>query len=764
VGASLAAFLLRRCGAAPSEMGAEIRALFPPNHSARGKRLGETLLIPPQSKSRVTPGRITVMRLLSKESESRRKLSTMLAELQALAGRAGVSSKAVEGALQVLTELRGMSLKLTSPVLGQRSCNTCNASEKVLSMLPPVALASIPLEESHEQPTASNSCGKASILMGFEPPVRSEPDVDSLLKEVSARRRAIEELAYQLSEADSGPDASTAAAIAEGTRRKLREFYAHVDALSDAPLPDLVVAAQRAEPVLLQVEWVLREAIAASCAAEMLSSLFRLSQQPSAQQLHSVLLEEASLPLRQELHRWLLNGEAREDGCLIRQVPRAETKTSAEWWGEAHELGSLPCFISKEVGKAVLEAGRAVSFIRVRCGGAWEPSGVLSAQLKDPPPLVGLGNLANSVRRAASAALLEHLYESHDLRQHIAAMWLFSLGSDASFHSNLCRELQDWLTLPLRVAEEQRYLVSNAVVSALKKTPAAMRLDVKNVLPGILVETLTPTGKNGTASDAFVLGYQIGSSPVGAVLPPQFLRDEIHPLAALLWRVRRLRSDLVATQTELGRVTKYAPRARASRRRVLSTAWWAGIERATFSGRELFHRLGSFISGVLGYLLTDGVGAVWCSLAAAVDSAKDLDAVMHTLKSHVRDLSAHFLREPSIHNVSQQLTLALDQVHSALLRGAALRLLTAEGVKALREDISPEVGEELGARAMQLQREIQEVRRQHSEAVGELVSLIDGAGRGTVSSGGVRYLERLRTAIDFNLYHLDAARRPQAAY
>ena len=395
-----------------------------------------------------------------------------------------------------------------------------------------------------------------------------------------------------------------------------------------------------------------------------------------------------TLTLTLTLPRWVLHGELHDPHreFFVEQRPVPLHKL----WHERYVLveAMLPCFVSAALGEQVLLVGKAINFIRLSCAdsqwslltqkGADKPAAeaVASCASSLPPGCASssggggsgggsggggaswLGELeygqeekletfVRSAAARANARLLELLFGRYRLREHCAHIKSYLLLGKGDFVQYLMEHLAPQLSRPS--SQLHRHQLLSLVESAVRSCTAAAEGHSAEDTHELLLRHLDvalPKDPSSSGWDAFSLDYRV-EPPVAEVLSAEAMA-RYRKMFTFLWKLKRVEHALTSTWRKHGTAAHVLRLVRGDR----------SMHGCHLLRNEMIH----FVYNLQYYLMFEVLECSWQTLLSELESASDLDALLHAHTSFLDAIVQKALLAPGDEPIYEALKAVFEAV------------------------------------------------------------------------------------------------------
>eukprot|EP01062_Namystynia_karyoxenos_P059919 TRINITY_DN51334_c0_g1_i1.p1 TRINITY_DN51334_c0_g1~~TRINITY_DN51334_c0_g1_i1.p1 ORF type:complete len:855 (+),score=280.07 TRINITY_DN51334_c0_g1_i1:260-2566(+) len=576
-------------------------------------------------------------------------------------------------------------------------------------------------------------------------------------------------------------------AFRKGVRSKTNEVEKYMGEVSShlsrglSPLEVLLEAQQR-DPDLHCLGWIHDHVTKSACGTGgykgggLVRTMANFVQHPTQSKLANHLSHAASLPTYKMVVTWLTSGKLEDPHKEFFVEEAAQRWTEETWWAEKYRLTKYlkhPPFISADLAHRILLCGKGCIFLQLHGGESFRfPPSVLGQADKVQSPMQ-LERFVAQALGAVNGRVMSVMRREHHMVAHLQAARCFALLTEGDFFDRLVEELGWWLSMNHKDAATKLRAAQQVVGNVLRKTPVIRRLaDISAELhlrvKAALMPAVAPGASEPSAGDLFVLEYSC-EAPMNIVLPRAQIQ-QYRRLCHLLWRLRRLRHELVAARPDFSSVLRCGVRAHLASERA-GGEWWRDLCQVVRKAQVVEGMMLQFLNSVLGYMLIDGVDVLWNEFERKLQDAEAIDSVTKLHQDMLNALETHFLLDADLHKFMEQINDILGTIHACITDVRKLRGVIALLVENFRSAVLSDGGRTKGLSQehkgkLQIGDSLQSHREMFLRQVGGLLVDLDKGLDPRKRDGDKEYkvpahmgcLQRLRTVLDFGKYIQSAYR------
>ncbi|CAK8997629.1 unnamed protein product [Durusdinium trenchii] len=349
-----------------------------------------------------------------------------------------------------------------------------------------------------------------------------------------------------------------------------------------------------------------------------------------AQDLAKEILRSVVKPLWSMIRAWMTEGELQDPYGEFFVIADASVPLE-DLWNRAYslELEMVPSFISLELARKILLAGKSVNFIRLCCRRTWSPEPLGTSELLPEEEIGASFDLASRVERLSSKTnehLVKLLMNHFSLGEHALALRRFLLLGQGDFVQSLMDALQEELDIDANKIHKHQLM--GILEMALRQSNA--QFCSVDVLGRLGIKLRSPErGERGW--DVFLLDYSI-DSPLHVVFTPNIMQKYDRAFS-FLWKLRRVSHALAASWNQHMALQRHLCRdQRDSLDRLSLLETRQTLHRCTLLRHEMHH----FVQNVQSYVL-EVLDTSWAKLQQGWQKSSDLDEV---ISQHERYLAA----------------------------------------------------------------------------------------------------------------------------
>ena len=375
---------------------------------------------------------------------------------------------------------------------------------------------------------------------------------------------------------------------------------------------------------------------------------------PNYRTLVQSLLKAACHPLQIMLSHWLLDGEIKDphNEFFIEEIK--EVASDRLWHHKYRVMNArLPSFISKQMARKILVAGKSINFLREVCKdkspikGREELKLCFENNIEDlfgPVPDSKLHDMTNIAYLNTSKKVLDIALGQYRLLEHLQAMRKYLLLGQGDFIGLLMESLKDELDRPAK--DLYQHALFSIVASSIRATSQFDDADILEHLDVKLVHAID--GDKGW--DIFTLQYTV-HGPLSTILELNMGRYQ--ELFKPLWKAKHV--EFVLSNIWKDQMLNSKP-LRSMQKTINPVTY-----RLHLYTSEMIH----FIHQMQYYILFEVIECSWATFIKKVQSAKALDDI---LEAHEHFLAAVRVGTFLDSETKQTLYLHLDIVYDSIMK------------------------------------------------------------------------------------------------
>lgn len=375
---------------------------------------------------------------------------------------------------------------------------------------------------------------------------------------------------------------------------------------------------------------------------------------PGHKSLTESLLKSACRPLQVMLSSWLLDGEIKDpyNEFFIEEITEV---TSDRLWHHKYRVmnARLPSFMSKQLARKILVAGKSINFLRQVCEdktpikGREELKMSFENNIEDLFDTLAdskLHEMIDQVYLNTSKKVLDIALGQYRLLEHLQAMRKYLLLGQGDFIGLLMENLKDELDRPAK--DLYQHALFSIVASSIRATSQFDDAEILEHLDVKLVHVID--GDKGW--DIFTLQYTV-HGPLATILElnmgkyqelfkPLWKAKHVEFVLSNIWKEQMLNSKMLRSlQKELNPITY----------------------RLHLYTSEMIH----FIHQMQYYTLFEVIECSWAMFMKRVQSAKALDDILEAHEQFLNEVRVGTFLDT---DTKETLYLHLDIVYDSIMK------------------------------------------------------------------------------------------------
>eukprot|EP00803_Ostreobium_quekettii_P003739 evm.model.scf_156.5 EVM.evm.TU.scf_156.5 scf_156:43972-47321(-) len=401
------------------------------------------------------------------------------------------------------------------------------------------------------------------------------------------------------------------------------------------------------------------------------------------------ILQRVCVPLFDMIKQWVFEGElydpyqeffVQDSGGLSQGM---DPPPSVDLWRDGYHINyaMLPAYVSEQLARQILRAGKTINFLRERCDDVeWVQERASEAQASGRMSMTyghmeSLQELVDSASASVDQRLMDILYHKYSFYLHCEAIKRYLLLGQGDF----IQALMDFVKPEL---DKDASKVSEITLIGLLKAAvhaSNAKYEDDDVLERMRVRKDRGIGTD-TGWDVFFLEYNV-MQPLSTIFTPNVMSQYLR-VFRLLWKLKHAEHTLAEVWHTLRLLD-----------RILNSFGPGSGDRARSLLRldlKLRSKMSHFVTNLQYYIMFEVLEGAWEELTQRSQSATDLDEL---IAAHERYLDAILTRSLLVGEVAK-IHLKLEEIFGCVFRllGVVKRLsseveMAVQALKAQRQKV-----------------------------------------------------------------------------
>ena len=278
---------------------------------------------------------------------------------------------------------------------------------------------------------------------------------------------------------------------------------------------------------------------------QLLSALYSYSSHGSLQikELANRILKKTLAPFMNFMKMWVYSGELIDPMGEFFIEQSTETLNQDQFWNRKYKIRKdmIPSFMTVELAKIILVAGKTKTFMRKFCGdGEWRlrasfitVENLISFEYMEGSKFKAFQNWAQNIKQESDLALRRTVVEKFQFMDHFKMIKNYLLLGQGDFMNTLMENLQTELSQTASKIFKHNIAL---IIESTKTSTSAQNQD-KEFLDRVGVKLLDPE-PGAIGWDIFSLDYRL-DSPLTTIFNREIMLKYL-TIFNFLWRVKRL--------------------------------------------------------------------------------------------------------------------------------------------------------------------------------------------------------------------------------